>query len=106
MLGPQKVRQLDRPVLTSLERRVPKEHFFDGTKARANADIDSLTPRFAQAAREPVTALFGRDAAADAAPSAEPPSREAAAEPTALPGDAAPPAEAAAQDATALPPPQ
>src|SRR5437763_9498785 len=44
-----------------------KELFFDGTKVRANADIDSLTPRFAQAAREHVTELFGRDAtAADA----------------------------------------
>jgi transposase len=38
-----------------------KELFFDGTKVRANADVDSLTPRFAQAAREHVTALFGRD---------------------------------------------
>src|SRR6266581_2369133 len=34
-----------------------KELFFDGTKVRANADIDSLTPRFAQAAREHVTEL-------------------------------------------------
>lgn len=28
-----------------------KELFFDGTKVQANADFDSLTPRFAQAAR-------------------------------------------------------
>lgn len=41
-----------------------KELFFDGTKVRANADIDSLTPRFAQAAREHVTALFAGDATA------------------------------------------
>jgi transposase len=44
-----------------------KELFFDGTRVRANADIDSLTPRFAQAAREHVTELFGGDAATDAA---------------------------------------
>src|SRR5581483_10394265 len=35
-----------------------KELFFDGTKVRANADIDSLTPRFAQAARAHVGQLF------------------------------------------------
>jgi transposase len=41
-----------------------QELFFDGTKVRANADIDSLTPRFAQAAREHVTDLFAGDRAA------------------------------------------
>ena len=38
-----------------------KELFFDSTKVRANADIDSLTPRFAQAAHEHVDALFADD---------------------------------------------
>src|SRR5207302_10615224 len=82
-----------------------KELFFDGTKVRANADMDSLTPRFAQAARAHGTELFGRDHPADAAPSAEPPSSEAVAEPSALPDAAEPPAASAAQDATAGPPP-
>jgi transposase len=44
-----------------------RELFFDGTKVRANADIDSLTPRFVQAAREHVTALFGGDVVAEPA---------------------------------------
>lgn len=35
-----------------------KELFFDGTNVRANADIDSLTPRVAQTAREHVTEWF------------------------------------------------
>ncbi len=35
-----------------------KELIFDATKVRANADIDSLTPRFAQRARYHVQALF------------------------------------------------
>jgi len=80
-----------------------KELFFDGTKVRANADFDSLTPRFAQAAREHVTELFGQDAAADTEHSAEPPSGAGVALPTALPGDAEPPAAGAAHDGTALP---
>ena len=47
-----------------------KELFFDGTKVQANADVDSLTPRFAQAARDHVTDLFAADdcAAADDRP--------------------------------------
>jgi transposase len=53
-----------------------RELIFDGTKVRANADIDSLTPRFAQAAREHVSELFRGDAAADATPSSEPASGE------------------------------
>jgi transposase len=77
-----------------------KELFFDGTKVRANADFDSLTPRFAQAAREHVAELFGGDASAEAAGGA------AVAEPTTLPGDAAPPATGAAPDAITLPAPQ
>jgi transposase len=44
-----------------------KELFFDGTKVQANADCDSLTPRFAQAAREHVTALFAGDVAPEGA---------------------------------------
>jgi transposase len=44
-----------------------KELFFDGTKVRANADFDSLTPRFAQAAREHVDRLFADDHAPAAA---------------------------------------
>ena len=80
-----------------------KELFFDGTKVRANADFDSLTPRFARAAREHVTELFGRDAVADTERSAAPPSGEGVALPSALPGDAAPPVAGAAHDGTALP---
>jgi hypothetical protein len=52
-----------------------KELLFDATKVRANADIDSLVPRFYQRAKEHVEALF----AADAAPSddaAVPPQKE------------------------------
>ena len=40
-----------------------KERCFEGTKVRANADSDSLTPRFAQAAREHVAERFGGAAA-------------------------------------------
>src|SRR5438067_9210576 len=73
-----------------------KELFFDGTKVRANADIDSLTPRFAQAAREHVAALFASDTAAtDAAPSAEPANDVAEAELAVRPEAAGPPAETA-----------
>jgi transposase len=54
-----------------------KELFFDSTKVRANADADSLTPRFAQAAREHITQLFAGDAAhaPDSAP-ADPPAAD------------------------------
>ena len=38
-----------------------KELFFDGTNVRANADIDSLTPRFAQQAQDHLAALFAAD---------------------------------------------
>lgn len=38
-----------------------KELFFGGTKVRANADSASLTPRFAQQAREHVAELFASD---------------------------------------------
>jgi len=41
-----------------------KELFFDGTKVWANADIDSLVPRFAQQAKEHVQKLFTADSAA------------------------------------------
>jgi transposase len=81
-----------------------KELFFDGTKVRANADIDSLTPRFAQAAREHVGELFGGDAAApETASGAEPVSDEPVAAPTALAEEAEPPAEAPL-DARTMPP--
>jgi transposase len=54
-----------------------KELFFDGTRVRANADFDSLTPRFAQAAREHVTDLFADGRAPDVANSAsEPPAAD------------------------------
>src|SRR5947209_2647037 len=63
-----------------------KELFFDGTKVRANADLDALTPRFAQAAREHVAALFGGDVAApETAPGAELAHDAADCAPTALP---------------------
>jgi transposase len=39
-----------------------KELFFDATKVRANADIDSLVPRFYQRAKEHVADLFAGDA--------------------------------------------
>jgi transposase len=73
-----------------------RELFFDGTKVRANADLDSLTPRFALAAREHLAALFGRDAAAaeeapDSAPSALPATAE-------LPDAAVAPASASGAD--------
>jgi transposase len=42
-----------------------KELFFDGTKVQANADMDSLTPRFAQAAREHIATLFAGDGSAE-----------------------------------------
>ena len=53
-----------------------KEVFFDSTNVRANADIDSLTPRFYQQAKQEaqahVTALFAGDAASSE-PTSEPP---------------------------------
>jgi transposase len=48
-----------------------KELFFDSTKVQANADMDSLTPRFAQAAREHLVQLFASDAAPEAAASGD-----------------------------------
>ena len=77
-----------------------KELFFDGTRVVANADIDSLTPRFAQAAREHVDHLFTNDSAptADSASPGAPAGetlvtesepQPAAANARALPADAA-----------------
>jgi transposase len=83
-----------------------KELFCDGTKVRANADIDTLTPRFAQAAREHVAELFDGDAATDTAPGAEPPSGEVDAVPTALAEEANPPGAATVGDAVTLRPQQ
>jgi transposase len=77
-----------------------KELFFDGTKVRANADIDSLTPRFAQAAREHVTALFGRDVVT------EPASTPAVSLPAALAEETPPPSEVAVETAGKLAPQQ
>ena len=54
-----------------------KELFFDGTKVLANADFDSLTPRFAQAARAHAEQLFAEDATRPAeTPPAEPPASD------------------------------
>ena len=54
-----------------------KELFFDGTKIRANADIDSLSPRFyqqaKQQAREHVAALFAADTPDGATHTDQPP---------------------------------
>lgn len=46
------------------------ELFFDGTKVRANADIDSLTPRWYVAAKAHLDTLFGGDAPASTDPEA------------------------------------
>jgi transposase len=72
-----------------------RELIFDGTKVRANADMDSLTPRFAQAAREHIAELFGGDAAAELIPSNEPASDAAVPGATPLPDAGAAPVEAA-----------
>jgi transposase len=77
-----------------------KELFFDGTKVRANADIDSLTPRFAQAAREHVTALFGRDVVA------QPASDDSVSRPAALPEETKRPGEVTPDTAGTLSPQQ
>lgn len=81
-----------------------KELFFDGTKVAANADFDSLTPRFAQAARAHIADLFRGDADAlppttpaedgDLVPRPQEPT--AAAEPATTPEPAAKSGEAAA----------
>jgi transposase len=73
-----------------------KELFFDGTKVRANADFDSLTPRFAQAAREHVAALFADDETAapstdEPGPSEEPTSPSTTGEGAATAGPSAAP---------------
>ena len=61
-----------------------KELFVDGTKVRAHADVDSLTPRFAQAAREHSTQLC----AADPAPDPDPAPPDAAGADQPAPADA------------------
>jgi transposase len=68
-----------------------KELFFDGTKIRANADIDSLTPRFAQRAREHVRELFVAESLHADGPTSD----------TALPDEAGPSSE---DGTVALPP--
>ncbi len=60
-----------------------KELFFDGTNVQANADIDSLVPRVAQAAQEHVAQLFRDGSAADAG--GDRPDADAAASATAVP---------------------
>jgi transposase len=76
-----------------------RELFFDGTKVRANADGDSLRPRFALAARQHVTELFAGDGAVTVATAAmetsaeTPPAGDARAAPTPLPLELAPEAE-------------
>jgi transposase len=47
-----------------------KELIFDGTKVRANADTDSLSPRFYQQAKQHIEDLFAANAADGPAPSA------------------------------------
>ena len=47
-----------------------RELFFDATKVRANADIDSLVPRFSHEAKTHVAAVFGGDDATDHDPGA------------------------------------
>jgi transposase len=49
-----------------------KELLFDATKVRANADIDSLVPRFYQRAKEHVDALFAGDVPSSADAGAPP----------------------------------
>jgi transposase len=67
-----------------------KELLFDATKVRANADVDSLVPRFYQRAHEHLGELFAADGAqattpaADTAASAEVAVSAASAEPAAL----------------------
>ena len=84
-----------------------KELFFDGTKLRANADIDSLTPRFyhqaKQQAHEHLAALFAADGPTNvttdesAPPDApDPPSPTSDAPPSTDDVDAAAPAHAPA----------
>ncbi len=81
-----------------------KELFFDGTKVRANADIDSLTPRFAQQAREHVAELFASDGASvPGEPSSVTPS--ASATPSSKSIACAAPTERAALGATTTPTP-
>jgi transposase len=48
------------------------ELFFDGTKVRANADIDSLVPRWYAAAKAHLDALFGDDGPPAAGPDGDP----------------------------------
>ncbi len=82
-----------------------KELFFDGTKVRANADIDSLTPRFAQQARAHVAELFASDGArVPGEPSSVAPSQRATSSSRSNACSVAPP-ERAARDATATPTP-
>lgn len=60
-----------------------KELFFDGTKVRANADIDSLTPRFYQQAKQHLAELFAAAAVTGegAADQASPPEDDPLASP-------------------------
>jgi transposase len=80
-----------------------KELFFDGTKVQANADFDSLTPRFALAAREHVTELFGHAAEVDAGAGAEPESGATVSQPAALAEFAEPPTKVALDHTSSQP---
>jgi transposase len=54
-----------------------RELFFDATKVRANADLDSVVPRFFWQATQHVARLFDEDAAASGEPTTEPGPAEA-----------------------------
>src|SRR5579859_3531426 len=49
-----------------------KELYFDRTKVRANADIDTMVPRFYWEAKQHLEALFDQQQAAAVTPEAEP----------------------------------
>jgi transposase len=49
-----------------------KELYFDGTKVRANADIDGMVPRFYLAAKRHVQALFAEESPVEVDPAAAP----------------------------------
>lgn len=80
-----------------------KELLFDATKVRANADIDSLVPRFYLRAKQHVDELFAADGAADDAAAEAAAPEEASVSPAIAP---LPPAPEAAPADTVPPPRQ
>jgi hypothetical protein len=98
MLGPAKPRRLDQPVAVSLEALVPQDHFYRHLEAtldlgfvrewarelyadrgrpsidvEANADFDSLVPRFTYEAKRHLEDLFADEAPPNDPLAAEPP---------------------------------